>query len=65
VAGANGAQNFYPLELEFEIGGKVSDRVKTRFAVRQVTGVVDEKLHRVFTVNGKKILIRGGGCRRI
>jgi len=56
-----GAQNFYPLELEFEIGGKVSDRVKTRFAVRQVTGVVDEKLHRVFTVNGKKILIRGGG----
>ena len=56
-----GAQNLYPLELEFETGGKVSDHVKTKFGVRQVTGVVDEKLHRVFTVNGKKILIRGGG----
>jgi exo-1,4-beta-D-glucosaminidase len=56
-----GAQNFYPLEMEFETDGKVSDRVKTHFAVRQVTGVVDEKQHRVFTINGKKILIRGGG----
>ena len=56
-----GAQNFYSLEMEFVTDGHVSDRVKTRFAVRQVTGVVDEKQHRIFTVNGKKILIRGGG----
>jgi exo-1,4-beta-D-glucosaminidase len=56
-----GAQNFYPLEMAFEADGKVSDKVTTHFAVRQVTGVVDEQKHRVFTINGRKILIRGGG----
>ena len=56
-----GAQDLYPLEMEFESEGKVSDHVRTKFGVRQVTGVVDEKEHRLFTVNGKKILIRGGG----
>ena len=56
-----GAQNFYPLEMEFVVDGKVSDHLKTHFAIRKVTSEFDEKHRRVFSVNGKKILIRGGG----
>ena len=56
-----GPQNLYDLEMEFEVGGKVSDSQTTRFGVREVTSEVDDKNHRVFKINSKKILIRGGG----
>ena len=58
---AVGPQNQYPLELQFEINGEISDSSRTRFGIRQVTSEVDEKGHRVFQVNGKNILIRGAG----
>ena len=56
-----GAQNLYPLELEFEIGGQVSDTSHISFGVRQVTSEIDNKGHRVYRINGKNILIRGAG----
>ncbi len=56
-----GPQNLYPLELRFETGGQVSDTSSIQFGIRQVTSKVDERVHRVFQINGKNILIRGAG----
>ncbi len=56
-----GPQNLYPLDLQFETGGKVSDSSHIQFGVRQVTSEIDDKGHRVYSINGKNILIRGAG----
>ena len=56
-----GPQNLYPLDLQFEIAGAVSDEQHIQFGVREFTSEVDAKEHRVFRINGKTILIRGGG----
>jgi len=56
-----GPQNLYPLDLQFEAGGQVSDTSHIRFGVRQVTSEIDEKGHRLYHINGRNILIRGAG----
>lgn len=56
-----GKPNLYPLTMEFEVDGKVSDRAETHFGVREMTSEVNATGGREFQVNGKKILIRGGG----
>jgi exo-1,4-beta-D-glucosaminidase len=56
-----GEQNLYDLDLEFETGGRVSDHQTTRFGMREVTSELDQKGHRIFRINGQRILIRGGG----
>jgi exo-1,4-beta-D-glucosaminidase len=56
-----GEQNLYPLDLRFEIDGKLSDASSTRFGIREVTSELDSKGRRLFKINGKPILIRGGG----
>jgi exo-1,4-beta-D-glucosaminidase len=59
-----GPQNLYNLTLTFEIKGKVSDSDKTRFGIREINSWMnnfDGKHTRVFQVNGKNIVIRGGG----
>jgi len=59
-----GPQNLYDLNLIFETEGKVSDARKTRFGIRKITSwmnTFDRKRTRVFQVNGKNIVIRGGG----
>ncbi len=56
-----GPQNLYRLQLEFVIDGEVSDRREVTFGVREITSELDARRHRLFLVNGKKILIRGAG----
>jgi exo-1,4-beta-D-glucosaminidase len=56
-----GRQDLYDLQLEFETGSGVSDQQTTRFGIRQVTSELDQKGHRIFSINGQRILIRGGG----
>jgi exo-1,4-beta-D-glucosaminidase len=56
-----GDPNLYTLSLAFEINGTVSDRQELRFGIREVTGELDSKVHRLFRVNGIPILIRGAG----
>jgi exo-1,4-beta-D-glucosaminidase len=61
-----GPQNLYDLNLSFEVKGKVSDSEKVRFGIREITSWMnnfDGKHTRVFQVNGKNIVIRGGGYR--
>jgi len=51
----------YSLQMEFDVNGKASDQTETRFGIREVTSEVNANHGRVFSINGKKILIRGGG----
>ena len=56
-----GAQNLYDLHLEFDTDGGVSDQQDTKFGIRQVTSEMNPNGYRVFSINGKRIVIRGGG----
>ncbi|MGA3294546.1 MAG: sugar-binding domain-containing protein [Candidatus Acidiferrales bacterium] len=51
----------HPLRLRFLIGDRLSDSAAMRFGIREVTSEIDAQGHRLFRVNGKRILIRGGG----
>ena len=56
-----GLPNLYPLRMEFEINGQVSDTSESSFGIREITSEITDKGARIFKINGKKILIRGGG----
>ena len=56
-----GAQNLYELRMELEVGGKVSDRKDTRFGIRETSSEMNSEKHLVFKVNGRNVLVRGGG----
>jgi len=56
-----GKPELYDLSLEFRSGGRVSDRQNLRFGIREITSESTPKGGRLFRVNGRRILIRGGG----
>ena len=56
-----GKPELYTLNLEFELDGKISDHAETQFGIREVTSELISANRRVFSINGKNILIRGGG----
>jgi exo-1,4-beta-D-glucosaminidase len=60
-----GTPNLYELQLSLEVNGELSDKSRTKFGIREITSEVAEqapdRLKRLFKVNGKNILIRGGG----
>jgi len=56
-----GTPNLYKLSMEFEADGAVSDQSRSEFGIREITSEVNSVGGRVFQINGKKILIRGGG----
>jgi len=51
----------YNLTLEFVIGSRVSDSQRLPFGIREITSESTPKGGRLFRVNGRRILIRGGG----
>ena len=60
-----GTPNLYDLHLSLEMDGTLSDASHTKFGIREITSEVSEqapdRLKRLFKINGKNILIRGGG----
>lgn len=64
----SGKQSLYNLQMEIkDEGSQLSDESNTVFGVREITSTledffpeVDQKLVRVFQVNGKNIFVRGG-----
>ena len=54
-----GNPNLYKLQLRFESSGQISDSSVVSFGVRQVTSELTDKGHRLFKINGRRILIRG------
>jgi exo-1,4-beta-D-glucosaminidase len=56
-----GKPNLYPLHMEFAVNGVVSDHSATEFGIREITSDLNSIGGRAFHINGKNILIRGGG----
>ncbi|HJV48036.1 MAG TPA: glycoside hydrolase family 2 TIM barrel-domain containing protein [Geothrix sp.] len=56
-----GEPALYTLKLAVRNGQGPSDAFSTSFGIRQVGTYLNEQGHRGFIVNGRKVLIRGGG----
>ena len=56
-----GKPNLYTLHMQFEINGAVSDVSASEFGIREITSDFNSVGGRAFHINGKNILIRGGG----
>ena len=54
-----GTPNLNTAKLRFEIGKQISDTASVTFGIREVTSELTDKGHRLFKVNGRKVLIRG------
>ena len=56
-----GDPSLYTLKLSFKTRKLISDEETVTFGIREVGDYINEQGHRGFTVNGQKVLIRGGG----
>ena len=54
-----GTPHLYSAKLSFEIGKHISDVASVTFGIREVTSELTDKGHRLFKVNGRKVLVRG------
>ncbi|MHB8578884.1 MAG: glycoside hydrolase family 2 protein [Ignavibacteriaceae bacterium] len=56
-----GKPELYKLMMKFDIDGKISDSTETSFGIREVSDYINKEGYRGYKLNGKKILILGGG----
>jgi exo-1,4-beta-D-glucosaminidase len=56
-----GEHPLYQLELSAAVDGAISDRAGTTFGIRSVSSNLTKQGYRQFYINGKPLLIRGGG----
>lgn len=56
-----GPQNLETLALEARVRGVISETKQIPFGIREVTSEMNSENHVLFRINGKTILIRGGG----
>jgi exo-1,4-beta-D-glucosaminidase len=56
-----GEPNLYSAQIAFRINGKISDQLQQPFGIREIKDYFNEEGHRGYMVNGRKLLIRGGG----
>jgi exo-1,4-beta-D-glucosaminidase len=56
-----GSPELYNLAVEVKLGGQISDSATTRFGIREIADYVNAEGHRGYLLNGRRILIRGGG----
>lgn len=56
-----GNPRLYNVRTEFISGRKILDRVKKKYGIREIKSYLDNDKNRVFEINGKSVLIKGGG----
>jgi exo-1,4-beta-D-glucosaminidase len=56
-----GAQDLRELSIHFTVGDKESDSQTVKFGIREITSELNSSGARQFYVNGRTVLIRGGG----
>ncbi|MFT3928496.1 MAG: hypothetical protein QM778_38560 [Myxococcales bacterium] len=56
-----GRPELYELNLSASVDGKESDRQDFQFGIRDVSATLDAAGHLLFSINGKRVLIRGAG----
>ena len=55
-----GAQNLHKLTVRFIVGKELSDEASIQYGIREITSELTPKGGRLFKVNHKNVLIRGG-----
>src|SRR5262249_19151611 len=56
-----GKPALHSLSVYADVAGVISDTAFIDYGIREITSDIDPQGHRLFRVNGKRILIRGGG----
>ncbi len=56
-----GAHPLYRLEMKAAVDGAVSDQASTTFGIRSISSHLTPQGYTQFVINGKPVLIRGGG----
>ena len=56
-----GEQLLHDLSVEFWNGNELSESAGVRFGIREVTSQIDSRGHRVFRINGERMLVLGAG----
>jgi exo-1,4-beta-D-glucosaminidase len=56
-----GSPNLYNIQIEFISDNKIIDKISGKYGIREINSYLDKDKNRVFKINGKFILIKGGG----
>jgi len=56
-----GAHPLYAMQMTATVDGAISDKASTTFGIRSVSSQLTKQGYRQFFINGKPVLIRGGG----
>jgi exo-1,4-beta-D-glucosaminidase len=56
-----GTPQLYTIKTDFVSNGKVLDRVEKKYGIREITSSLNTEKNRVFKINGKFVLPKGGG----
>ncbi len=56
-----GRPDLYKMTAEFISGTKIIDRVEKKYGIREISSYLDKRKNRAFKINGKFILLKGGG----
>lgn len=56
-----GSPELYDMQLEFKVGQSTTDQSETTFGIREIGSYYTKEGFRGFTLNGKQVLVRGGG----
>ena len=56
-----GSPEMYHIDVEFAKGKTVSHSRGAAFGIRKIEGVIDGYGHRLFILNGRKVLVKSGG----
>jgi exo-1,4-beta-D-glucosaminidase len=56
-----GNAKLYKLKTEFVVGDKIYDQVEKKYGIREISSYLNEDKNRAFEINGKFVLLKGGG----
>jgi len=56
-----GNAKLYNMKAEFTVGNKIFDRVEKKYGIREIRSYMNEDKNRAFEINGKFVLVKGGG----
>ncbi len=56
-----GNAKLYNLKTEFIVGNEIVDQVEKKYGIREISSYLNDDKNRAFEINGKFVLLKGGG----
>ncbi len=56
-----GKPSLYKMKAGFKVGNKIYDSVEKKYGIREIRSYLNEHKDRTFEINGKFVLLKGGG----